>query len=87
MACTECNNTREESFREMRTIRALSLTLFVFGLLGWIYIVLNAEVHPKTLALPLTHLLPYPREDTFGVVSFLVSMISFFIWNITKDRR
>jgi len=58
----------------------------VFGLLGWIYIVLNAEIHPITLAMPLTHFLPYPREDTFGAFSFFVSLISFFIWNLIKDK-
>jgi hypothetical protein len=71
----------------MKMLRSLSLTLFVFGLLGWVYIVLNAEIHPQTLVMPLTHLLPYPREDTFGIVSFLVSMISFFVWRLISDRR
>ena len=50
-----------------KILRAFSLTIFIFGLLGWIYIVINAEVHPETLELPLTHLLPFPREDTFGM--------------------
>lgn len=61
------------------------LTLFVFGFAGWAYIALNAVFHPDTLALPLTHLLPFPREDTFGVVSFLISATAFFFWNIFKD--
>jgi hypothetical protein len=68
----------------MKVLRSLFLTLFVFGLLGWIYIVLNSEFHTQTLVLPVTHFLPYPREDTFGAVSFLVSMISFFLWNLVK---
>lgn len=71
----------------MKIIRALSLTLFVFGLLGWIYIVLNAEVHPETLDMPLTHFLSYPREDTFGAFSFLVAAVSFFVWNLIKDEN
>ena len=70
----------------MKFLRALSLTLFIFGLLGWLYIVLNSAVHPVTLPLPLTHFLPYPREDTFGAVSFLVSMISFFVWNLVREK-
>ena len=57
----------------------------IFGLLGWIYIVINAEVHVATLALPLTHLLPYPREDTFGIICFAVSMVSFFVWDVLRD--
>lgn len=71
----------------MKIIRSLSLTLFVFGLLGWLYIVLNSEVHMETLSLPLTHFLPYPREDTFGAACFAVSMISFFIWNLVRAGR
>jgi len=67
--------------------RSLFFTLFLFGLLGWIYIAVNAEVHPWTLPLPLTHLAPWPREDTFGAACFLVSMISFFIWNILRNDR
>jgi hypothetical protein len=71
----------------MRFIRTASLTIFVFGLLGWAYIALNAEVHPDTLSLPLTHLLPYPREDTFGVMSFLASFVGFFIWRYVTDDK
>lgn len=71
----------------IKILRALSLTFFVFGLLGWIYIVVNSEVHLQTLSMPLTHLLSWPREDTFGIVSFAVSMVSFFIFNLAKPLQ
>lgn len=71
----------------MKLIRAISLSLFIFGLLGWLYIAGNAWFHPETLSLGLTHFAPWPREDTFGAVSFAVSFISFFIWNLTKDKE
>ena len=71
----------------MKIIKAVSLTLFVFGLLGWLYIILSATVHPETLSWPLTHLAPWPREDTFGIFSFAISFISFLIWNLVKDRK
>jgi uncharacterized membrane protein required for colicin V production len=64
--------------------KASSFTLFVFGLLGWLYIVLSATFHPKTLTWQLTHFAPYPREDTFGAVCFVVSFIAFFVWNIIR---
>lgn len=67
-----------------RILLSLALTIFVFGFAGWIYIAMNAVFHPYTLSMPLTHLLPFPREDTFGAVSFAVSAISFFFWNIFK---
>ena len=69
------------------TCKAISLTLFVYGLLGALYIVANAEIHPDTLALPLTHLLPFPREDTFGIISAAVSMVSFFFWNLLRENN
>jgi hypothetical protein len=68
-----------------KIIKALTLTLFVFGFAGWAYIALNAVFHPQSLSWPLTHFLPYPREDTFGVICFAVSMGSFFIWNLLRD--
>lgn len=71
----------------MKIIRALSLTLFVFGLLGWLYIVLSVTFHPQTLTIQLTHFALWPREDTFGEVSFVVSFVSFFIWNLVKDDK
>lgn len=66
-------------------IRALSLTSFLFSLFGWIYIALNAVFHPESLSWPLTHLLSFPREDTFGIVCFGVSFISFFVWNYFRE--
>ena len=71
----------------IKIVRSLSLTLFVFGLLGWLYIVLNSAVHMETLTMPLTHFLPFPREDTAGIISFFVSMISFFVWNLVTDEK
>jgi hypothetical protein len=72
----------------MRKIyESLFLTLSIYGLLGWLYIVLNSAVHPESLSWPLTHFLPYPREDTAGIVSFIVSFLSFFGWNITRNNR
>jgi hypothetical protein len=70
----------------MKLIRAASLTLFVFGLLGWLYIAAVALIHPQTLTLELTHFASWPREDTFGEVSFAVAFISFFIWNLAKEE-
>jgi hypothetical protein len=61
-----------------RFLRALTLTLAIYGFAGWTYIALVALVHPATLPLPLTHLASWPREDTFGEVCFIVSAVSFF---------
>jgi hypothetical protein len=65
-------------------LRQVSWTFFIFGLLGWIYIVINSEVHPWTLSWQLTHFFKKPREDTFGEICFAVSFISFLINNLLK---
>lgn len=70
----------------IKFFQSLTLTLFVFGFAGWAYIAMNAIFHPVSLSWPLTHLLPYPREDTFGIVCFALSAVSFFIYNLIKDK-
>ena len=66
--------------------RATTLTLFVHAFAGWFYIAENAVFHPETLPLPLTHMLSFPREDTFGIICFVISGISFFVWNILRQE-
>lgn len=70
-----------------KIVKAISFTFFIFGLLGWLYIAIGAQIHPETLSIQLTHFAPWPREDTFGIVCFAVSFISFFIWNLVKDNK
>ena len=75
-----------DDIMKMKIIRALSLTLSIYGFAGWFYIVLNAVVHPRTMSDPITHLTPFLREDTFGIISFGVSLVSFFVWRLTKEK-
>jgi len=70
----------------MKILRALSFTIFVFGLAGWVYIAGNAISHPETLHLPLTHFLSWPREDTFGAICFFFSFISLFTYRMLKEK-
>ena len=65
--------------------QALALTLFVFSFAGWIYIVINSEVHPWTLGWQLTHFAKWPHEDTFGEMCFGISFVCFFVYNLIKD--
>jgi hypothetical protein len=71
----------------MKILKALSRTTFVFGLLGWMYIVISATFHPETLSWQLTHLTPGLREDTFGIICFITSFVSFFVWNLVKNDK
>jgi hypothetical protein len=68
-----------------KILRALSFTVFVFGFSGWVYIAQNAVHHPESLSWPLTHLLPFPREDTFGIVCFAVSFIALFVYMYLRE--
>ena len=70
-----------------RFLQATTFTLFVHSFAGWFYIAGNAVFHPQTLALPLTHFLSWPREDTFGIISFSVSIISLFVYMMIRDKK
>jgi hypothetical protein len=66
-------------------IRVVGELLFLFGFLGWV----NGEIvqftHPAWLSLPLSHLTPWIRVDTFAILSFIVSAAGFFMWRIAKE--
>jgi hypothetical protein len=64
-----------------------SKTLAIYGFAAWAYIALCALVHPYTLSWRLTHFLPYPREDTFGALSFIVSIVAFFIYQMLRPEK
>lgn len=62
-------------------------TLALYGFAGWVYIVIVALVEPDTLGMRLTHFAPFPHEDTFGEACFLVSLVSFFAYNMLRSSR
>jgi hypothetical protein len=68
----------------IKVVREISLALAVYGMAGWIYVGVCALVAPATLALPLTHLVPSLREDTSGVLSFIVSFLGFISYRMTR---
>jgi hypothetical protein len=61
-----------------------SRTLALYSFAGWVYIALVALVHPYTLRLQLTHFVSFPHEDTFGELCFVVSIATFFIYNLLR---
>jgi hypothetical protein len=68
-----------------RVALVASRTLALYGFAGWAYIALVALVHPNTLRLQLTHFTKFPHEDTFGEICFVVSVVSFFIYNLLRS--
>jgi len=65
-------------------LRVVGEALFLYGLLGWIYGVLVQITHPYWLPLALSHLTTWIRVDTFAVLSFILSIIGFFVWRLTQ---
>ena len=75
-----------QTSRRRKIVAEVSLALAIYGMLGWVYVGICALVAPQTLALPLTHLLPHLREDTSGVLSFIVSFAGFVTYRLTRIR-
>ena len=66
-------------------VKVLGEVLFVYGLLGWIYGVAIQQTHPGWLSEGLSHLTIWIRVDTFAIVSFLLSIVGFFLWRIVHE--
>ena len=77
----------DKRFRGMHIIlvKVLGEVLFVYGLLGWIFGVTIELTHPMWLPSGLSHLTTWIRVDTFAIVSFLLSIVGFFIWRVAKE--
>jgi len=68
-----------------KIIERITLTIFVFSLLAGIYIILVSFFRTETLTIQLSHLTPWIREDTFGILSWIISFFSFLIWNLIRE--
>ena len=69
--------------------RAIFLTMFLFGLLTWLYVVAVQVTHPEWVATPLTHIDVFPlnvRVDSTGITGFLVSALGFLLWRLTSKN-
>lgn len=60
---------------------AISKTFFLFSLLVWLYIVAFQIAHPESVSWTFTRWLRI-RNDVVGEISFVVSVISFLIWQL-----
>jgi len=73
------------SKRIMIIIKVFSQMLFLFGLLAWLDGVIIQFTNPNWLPLPVSHLLPWLRTDTFTILMFIVSAIGFFVWKLIAE--
>jgi uncharacterized membrane-anchored protein len=67
-----------------KAFRQLSLAIAIYSMIEWIYVAICSLVVPGTLPLPLTHLLPWLREDTSGVICFTLSFLGFVSYQLTR---
>jgi len=68
----------------------IGFAIFIFGLLGWLYVVALQIARPESTKWQLSHWTPWIRMDTFAVVSFIASFIGFIfwiaLWQLSKRR-
>jgi len=62
------------------TVAVLATGLFV-------YLSFNALIHPATLRLQITHLLPWPAEGTVRVEALLLCACSVAVWRYLRARH
>jgi hypothetical protein len=74
--------------------RAAALTIFVFSLLVWLYVVLIQVTHPEWLPAEFSHhdFPPFNwRLDNVGMIAFALAIVGFFLWQLeetkTPERR
>lgn len=67
--------------RRHMTLRPVTLTMFVFSLLVWVYVVAIQVTHPEWLPEHFSHVAFAPlnwRLDEVGMIAFAVSAFGFF---------
>jgi len=68
----------------------MALTMFVFGLLAWVYVIAVQLTNPEWLPLPFSHhdFPPFNmRLDDLGILSFAVAAFGFFVWQLEKEQK
>jgi hypothetical protein len=66
-------------------INAVALAVALYAFAAWVYVAAVALALPNTLPWQLTHFASWPRTDTFGEASFVVSFMAFVIYRLTRD--
>ena len=70
----------------MKILKSLFLSTFIFSFLGWLYVVICSFIFPESMPWKFCHLTPWMRTDTFGIICFVISFISFFLWQVFKSK-
>ncbi|MGA3109382.1 MAG: hypothetical protein ABSD99_07975 [Candidatus Bathyarchaeia archaeon] len=76
--------------RKRGLLRAVALTVFVFGLLVWVYVVVIQVTHPIWVVEPFSHVDIFPfnwRLDEVGMAAFAVAAVGFLVWQIELNAK
>jgi hypothetical protein len=68
--------------RVRRFVIVLTRTVALYAFAAWVYVALVAVFLPRTLGFQLSHFSKQPHTDTFGEVSFVVSLVSYFVYRM-----
>jgi hypothetical protein len=71
--------------RSLLLASARAIALYSFA--AWVYVALVALIEPNTLSWQLTHLSKWPRTDTFGEISFVVSFVAFWLCMVLRQQE
>ncbi|HYW02292.1 MAG TPA: hypothetical protein VE862_12545 [Candidatus Acidoferrum sp.] len=67
-------------------LRIVSLTVFLFSLLVWLYVVLLQVTHPDWLPASFSSHIDFPpfnwRLDDVGMLAFALAVIGFVAWQV-----
>jgi hypothetical protein len=73
--------------RSSRAVNSVALAIAIYAFFAWAYVAGVALALPQTLPWQLTHFAHWPRTDTFGELSFVISFTAFLVYLLTRDRR
>ena len=69
-----------------RVCNSIFLAVALYGFAAWVYVAATALAQPQTLPLQLTHFARWPRTDTFGELSFVLSFVAFIAYRLTREQ-
>jgi hypothetical protein len=66
------------------------LTIFLFSLLVWFYVIVVQITHPNWTSEPFSHhnFPPFTwRVDDVGVAAFALALVGFFLWQLEETNK
>ena len=69
-----------------RVYNSIFLAVALYGFAAWAYVAAIALAQPQTLSWQLTHFAKWPRTDTFGELTFVLSFVAFIAYRLTREQ-